>query len=110
MIPDGYKKRGVLLTLPWDAAYTLIELGIGNFDCLGDSEHGMGVAVAGERISDYGIVDGVPILTLDPGGFVVVRGKGDRMVARWPDPFSKLFDEPAPVDLNSMWDDSVVLP
>ena len=104
MIPNGYRKNGVLLTLPWDAAHLLVSRSVGNFDCLGDNERGIGVAVEGRRISNYSFDDGIPTLTLDPGGFVVTRGESDQLVARRLDT-DELFDEPPPTNLLDMWPD-----
>jgi hypothetical protein len=33
---QGYRKNGVLLSLPWDAATMLVERGLGDFDAMGD--------------------------------------------------------------------------
>jgi len=108
MIPEGYKKNGVLLTLPWDAAVKLVEKGIGDFDCLGDSADGLGVAVPGGHVT--GFRPGADSeLVLGPGGFIVVRRQGgDMLVGRlWlSDGFiDEAFDDPPPVDLQELWPD-----
>ena len=100
MIPDGYKKRGILLSLPWDAAFMLVEKGVGDFDCLGDGEGDrMGVAVPGHNIASFHPGD-VPAVVVSPGGFVVVReAEGDVLAGRtWLQEgfVDDLFDEPAP--------------
>jgi hypothetical protein len=109
MIPEGMKKRGVLLTLPWDAAHTLVDKGLGDFDCLGDEEYGIGVAVPGDRIASYTPGD-EPEIVLSPGGFVVVRGEPDMLVGRsWmrEQSVSGLFEALPPENLNEMWKDGV---
>lgn len=71
---DGYRRNGLLLSLPWDAAFMLVSHGgVGELDHMGDSESGFGVSIPPSSVGVCRPGEH-PEIVVEPGGFLVRRG------------------------------------